>query len=91
MGPTLVLDNGASSIKAGLVPSDETEPRYFLCLLRNARLSCCPTRIVFNAIVKPKGGSNAKLYIGHEIDNCRDVFGLYYRRPFEKVYRDLLI
>ena len=36
-----------------------------------------------NAVVKPKGGS--KLYIGHEIENCRDFFGLYYLRPFEKV------
>ena len=36
-----------------------------------------------NAVVKPKGGS--KLFIGHEIENCRDFFGLYYLRPFEKV------
>lgn len=41
-------------------------------------------RIVSNAVVKQKGGNN-RLYIGHEIEQCRDYFGLYYRRPFEKV------
>lgn len=40
-------------------------------------------RLVSNAVVKPKGSS--KLYIGHEIETCKDFFGIYYRRPFEKV------
>ena len=26
-----------------------------------------------------------KLYVGDEIENCRDLSGLVYRRPFERV------
>ncbi|KAF9518687.1 hypothetical protein BS47DRAFT_1416435 [Hydnum rufescens UP504] len=65
MNSTLILDNGASTLKAGFAHLDS------------------PPRLVSNAIVKPKGGG-AKLYIGHEIEDCRDFFGLYYRRPFER-------
>ncbi|KAG8979491.1 Actin- protein 6 [Tulasnella sp. 425] len=39
-------------------------------------------RIIPNAIVRSKG--DRRMYIGPEIDSCRDNFALHYRLPFEK-------
>ncbi|KAG8902331.1 Actin- protein 6 [Tulasnella sp. 403] len=62
--PVLVLDNGASTIKAG-VKTDEA-------------------KIIPNAIARSKG--DKRMYIGPDIENCRDYFALHYRLPFEKGY-----
>ncbi|KDQ15131.1 hypothetical protein BOTBODRAFT_131733 [Botryobasidium botryosum FD-172 SS1] len=41
-------------------------------------------RIVSNAVVRSK--SDRLTFVGHEIENCQDFFGLHYRLPFEKGY-----
>lgn len=69
MPATLIIDNGASTIKAGLSTNDK-DPR-----------------VVINAVVRAKG-DGGKLFMGHEIDECRDCFSLHYRLPFERVRSD---
>jgi actin-related protein 6 len=83
MNSTLILDNGASTIKAGFAHLDDA-PRLAECIFVLENTNWPSGRLVSNAVVKPKGGGS-KLYIGHEIEDCRDFFGLYYRRPFERV------
>ncbi|KAF9013049.1 actin family [Cyathus striatus] len=68
---TLILDNGASTIKTGIA-GDEQYPRL-------SRL-----RIVQNAVIRSKGDKTT--YFGHEFDNCRDYASLHYRLPCEKGY-----
>ncbi|KAK6187646.1 hypothetical protein SNE40_005625 [Patella caerulea] len=63
---TLVLDNGAGSIKIGF--SNDTEPR-----------------IVPNCISKAKN-VRTRIFIGDQIDECKDLSGLYYILPFQKGY-----
>jgi hypothetical protein len=40
-------------------------------------------RVVPNQVVRPK--RDRRTYVADEIDQCRDISGLYLRRPFEKV------
>lgn len=42
-------------------------------------------RVLPNQVVKPK--RERRTYVADEIDECRDISGLYLRRPFEKVVR----
>ncbi|KAL4073333.1 actin family [Scleroderma yunnanense] len=68
--PTVVLDNGGSTIKAGIVrPGHEDDGGL---------------RVIPNAVVRSKG--DRATYVGHEISRCRDFSSLHYRLPFEKGY-----
>ncbi|KAL5501343.1 ARP6_2 [Sanghuangporus vaninii] len=72
--PVLVLDNGASTIKTGIVaPGGHEEPL------------AADARIVTNAIVRQTKGEK-KTYFGHEFDRCRDFSSLHFRLPFERGY-----
>ncbi|GME48790.1 Actin-like protein arp6 [Neofusicoccum parvum] len=66
---TLVVDNGAYSIKAGFVPADDaTEP------------SC---RISPNCIARAR---DRRVWIGSQLDQCKDFGEMAFRRPVEKGY-----
>ncbi|KAJ2917005.1 hypothetical protein MD484_g3425, partial [Candolleomyces efflorescens] len=69
--PIIVLDNGGSTIKAGLVGNrrKEVEPS---------------SRIIQNAVIRSKGDKAS--YIGHEFEACKDFASLHYRLPIEKGY-----
>ncbi|KAL1918512.1 uncharacterized protein VTP21DRAFT_3172 [Calcarisporiella thermophila] len=62
---TVVLDNGAYTIKCGYADSEDL-------------------RIIPNSITKGKG--DRRVFIGEQLELCRDFSGLYYRLPFEKGY-----
>ena len=64
---TLVLDNGAYTLKSGIV-TDGTEDR---------------PRVVPNCIARDR---SRKLYVGSDLDNCRDFGEIQFRRPVEKGY-----
>jgi actin-related protein 6 len=70
VGPskTLVLDNGAYTIKAGLVASQE--PTYNDC------------RVIPNCITRST--RDKCTYVGAELDDCKDFGELAFRRPVEK-------
>ena len=92
---TLVLDNGASTIKANVIEESASsfeQPRYaFRCSFATyansfgwpLKYNVCSHRIITNAIVSSKG--DKKLYCGHEFAGCRDHSSLHFRLPFEKV------
>ncbi|KAM7201579.1 Actin family [Naviculisporaceae sp. PSN 640] len=67
---TLVLDNGASSIKAGFVTA-ETDT------------SLEKPRVIPNCIVRDR---HKKVYVGSEFEKCKDFGEISYRRPVEKGY-----
>ncbi|EIW74652.1 actin-related protein Arp6 [Coniophora puteana RWD-64-598 SS2] len=69
-GPIAVLDNGGSTIKAGVVVGEVPEREQ--------------ARLVPNAVARSKGDKTT--YFGHELDRCRDFSALHYRLPFEKGY-----
>jgi hypothetical protein len=71
--PVVVLDNGAATIKVGIV--DPLNPQG----------SSQGPRIIPNAVVRSKG--DKLTYFGHEFARCRDYSSLHYRLPFEKVRR----
>ncbi|KAL2149220.1 hypothetical protein VTH82DRAFT_8568 [Thermothelomyces myriococcoides] len=64
---TLVLDNGADTIKAGIVSGDRTSS----------------PRIVPNCIARDR---HKKIYVGSELEKCRDFGEIAFRRPVEKGY-----
>ncbi|KAF1837009.1 Actin/actin-like protein [Decorospora gaudefroyi] len=66
---TLVLDNGAYTIKAGIVSTGAT-PTYDDC------------RVVPNCIARST--RDKCTYVGSELDGCRDFGELAFRRPVEK-------
>lgn len=66
---TLVIDNGAYTIKAGLVPVG-AEPTYGDC-------SVMPNCIA-------RSTRDRCTYVGAELDSCRDFGELAFRRPVEK-------
>ncbi|KAH7915450.1 actin-related protein Arp6 [Hygrophoropsis aurantiaca] len=68
----VVLDNGASTIKAGIINNERDEDIQD------------KVRIIPNAVVRSKGDKST--YIGHEMERCRDYSALHYRLPFEKGY-----
>lgn len=81
----VVLDNGASTIKVGVVNGqDDPEPtRYALAAVGS--IPCAEqNRIIPNAVVQSKG--DKATYFGHEFERCRDYSSLHYRLPFEKVW-----
>ncbi|KAI6044922.1 actin-related protein Arp6 [Pisolithus marmoratus] len=67
---TVVLDNGGSTIKAGILCTD---------LGDDDEVSLIP-----NAVVRSKG--DKATFVGHEIGRCKDYSTLHYRLPFEKGY-----
>ena len=85
MAPVVVLDNGASTIKTGIVIDEEgvADPRCVSSSKRCNVLTVSWHRIVTNAIVRPKG--DKKEFFGHEFDGCRNRASLHYRTPFERV------
>ncbi|KAL1836578.1 hypothetical protein VTJ49DRAFT_4903 [Mycothermus thermophilus] len=64
---TLVLDNGADTIKAGFVTADKTDT----------------PRIIPNCLARDR---HKKIYVGSELDKCRDFGEIAFRRPVEKGY-----
>jgi hypothetical protein len=66
---TLVLDNGAYSIKAGLI-SSASAPTYDDC------------RVIPNCIARST--RDKRTYVGAELDSCKDFGELAFRRPVEK-------
>jgi actin-related protein 6 len=80
----VVLDNGASKIKAGIVNGQLEETRCVL-LPTSSWLSQCLNKasIIPNAVVRSKG--DKMTYFGHEMERCKDYSSLHFRLPFEKV------
>lgn len=66
---TLVLDNGAYTIKAGLVPANST-PSYDDC------------SVIPNCIARSH--RDKCTYTASELDDCKDFGELAFRRPVEK-------
>jgi actin-related protein 6 len=66
---TLVLDNGAYTIKAGLVSTSAT-PTYDDC------------RVMPNCIARST--RDKRTYMASELDDCKDFGELAFRRPVEK-------
>jgi actin-related protein 6 len=66
---TLVLDNGAYTLKAGLVAAAAT-PTYDDC------------RVIPNCIARST--RDKRTYIASELDDCKDFGELAFRRPVEK-------
>lgn len=79
----IILDNGASTIKAGVLGVHDAHPRQVAgpAIPSLSALTVC--RLITNAIVRSKG--DRATYIGHELEKCRDYSSLHYRLPFEKV------
>lgn len=46
--------------------------------LRSVNVRCFP-----NSIVRSR--AEKKVFVGDEVENCKDLSGLAYRRPFERV------
>ncbi|KAL1688060.1 actin-domain-containing protein [Schizophyllum commune] len=67
-GPTIILDNGGSTVKAGVV-GVHSEP-------------LTAPRIVPNAVIRSKG--DKETYVGHEYARCSDFSSLHFRLPVEK-------
>ena len=68
---TLVLDNGAYSIKAGLVAAASPyPPTYDDC------------RVIPNSIAR--SSRERRVYVASELQKCRDFGELTFRRPVEK-------
>lgn len=78
-----VLDSGAHSVKAG-ISSDETPSydRQLTCILYiiHNYFSVIP-----NCIMKAKS-ERKRPFIGDEIEECRDLSGLFYLLPCQKGY-----
>lgn len=64
---TLVVDNGAYTIKAGFA-----RPK--------AGLDGCS--VIPNCIAR---GRDRKVFVGSELDRCKDFGGMSFRRPVERV------
>lgn len=81
----VVLDNGASSIKAGIAngPSGTSDEPRCVSRVESSQKSSMKSRIITNAVVRSKG--DKKTYFGHEFEQCKDYASLHYRLPFEKV------
>lgn len=78
-----VLDNGGYSIKAGFTTS--VEPRY--CHNHSKTYYWSNDfvfRIMPNAVMKAKS-ERRRPFIGDQLEECRDVSGLYYILPVQKV------
>jgi actin-related protein 6 len=67
---TLVLDNGAYTLKAGLVPTAPTDLSYEACT------------VTPNCIARST--RDKRTYVGSELAECKDFGELAFRRPVEK-------
>ncbi len=67
---TLVLDNGAYTLKAGLVPTHSASPSYADC------------SVIPNCIARSH--RDKCTYIASELDSCKDFGELAFRRPVER-------
>jgi actin-related protein 6 len=67
---TLVLDNGAYTLKAGLVPGASVDAGYDDC------------RVIPNCIARSH--RDKCTYTASELDGCKDFGELAFRRPVEK-------
>lgn len=67
---TLVLDNGAYTLKAGLVATQSASPSHDDC-------SVMPNCIA-------RSHRDKRTYIASELDECKDFGELAFRRPVEK-------
>ncbi|KAF1953580.1 Actin/actin-like protein [Byssothecium circinans] len=67
---TLVLDNGAYTLKAGLIATNATEPTYDDC----AEIPNCIARST----------RDKRTYVASELEHCKDFGELAFRRPVEK-------
>ncbi|KLO06271.1 actin-like protein ARP6 [Schizopora paradoxa] len=76
--PVVVLDNGGSTIKAGVVVPNSGDD---VDNLESHGVTLKPRTIV-NAVIRSKG--DKKTYFGHELEQCRDFSSLHYRLPFER-------
>ena len=84
---TIVLDNGASTIKVGIVNKDEQPRLVYLKTLCHSLIfgKKNQIRIIPNAVIRSKGDKST--YFGHELTQCKDYSSLHYRLPFEKVWK----
>ncbi|KAH7020833.1 actin family [Microdochium trichocladiopsis] len=87
---TLVLDNGAYTIKAGFVaplsnpPSDGPLPEGDTpSQWTSTTTDDIDPRVIPNCIAR---GADRKTYVGSELDTCRDFGEMAFRRPAEKGY-----
>lgn len=70
---TLVLDNGAYTMKSG-----------FANEIPNVTMDC---HVIPNCIARGSdGGRGSKVYIADQLDGCRDFAEMAFRRPVEKGY-----
>jgi actin-related protein 6 len=67
---TLVIDNGAYTLKAGLVSSEATDLSYDNC------------SVIPNCIARST--RDHRTYVASELDECKDFGELAFRRPVEK-------
>lgn len=67
LSQTLVVDNGAYTIKAGFATP-------------GAGLDDCLT--ISNCVAR---GRDRKVFVGAELDSCKDFGGMAFRRPVERV------
>ncbi|KAJ8110590.1 hypothetical protein OPT61_g6601 [Boeremia exigua] len=67
---TLVLDNGAYTLKAGLVPTHAASPGYDDC------------SVIPNCIARSH--RDKRTYTASELDDCKDFGELAFKRPVEK-------
>lgn len=67
---TLVLDNGAYTIKAGIVRNNPEGPSYDDC------------SVIPNCIARST--RDKRTYVGSELDDCKDFGELAFRRPVER-------
>jgi actin-related protein 6 len=74
---TLVLDNGASTIKAGFVTTPDASNASSI----TAKLE--PPRLIPNVIARDR---QRKLYVGSELERCRDFGEVAFRRPVDRGY-----
>lgn len=67
---TLVLDNGAYTMKAGLVSGTSSDPSYSDC------------HVIPNCIARSH--RDKRTYVASELEDCKDFGELAFRRPVEK-------
>lgn len=77
------MDSGAYTIKAGI--STDESPMYVLCTFLNNYYFMAYFSVMPNCIMKAKS-ERKRPFIADEIEECRDLSGLFYLLPCEKGY-----
>jgi actin-related protein 6 len=67
---TLVLDNGAYTLKAGLIPTGSEDASYDDCA------------VIPNCIARST--RDKRTYVASELEHCKDFGELAFRRPVER-------